>query len=86
MKSKRVEFRLPEGFSTPEGMTVGEDFDAVSTYRIKADGNVCLVMLGDTKMPGYDDKDASGGERPDYSEAAKKMASSGMNDNDGDET
>ncbi len=84
MKSKRVEFSLPEGFQIPEGLTTGEEFDAVSTYRLKPDGTVCLVMLGDVKMPGYDDKAKD--DRPSYQTAAKDMMASRMDDNDGDET
>lgn len=85
MKTKRVEFALPDNFSVPEGMTAGEDFDVVCTLRLKPDGSVCLVMLGDTQMPGYNDVKGVSNDRPDYSGAAKQMAGSG-NDEDGDET
>ena len=55
--AKRIEFRPPTG-SVPEGLTAVEDFDSVCTFRVKANGDICLVMLGDTQMPGY-------GEKPD---------------------
>lgn len=63
MMTKRVEFKAPDGV-VPEGTMAGEEFDAVSTYRVKDNGTICLVMLGDTKMPGYDDAAAS--HKPEY--------------------
>ena len=66
---KKVEFVPPQGFTLPEGTQAGEDFDLVCTFRVK-DNKICLVQLGDTKMPGYDKGRES---RPDYSEYAKPM-------------
>lgn len=57
MQGKLVEFKPPEGFVLPEGVGSGGEFDMVSTFRVKPDGNICLIQLGDTKMPGYSDKD-----------------------------
>jgi len=62
MKSQRVEFRPPAG-SVPEGVQANEEFDMVCSFRVKDDGNVCLVMFGDEQMPGYDSKSTS---RPAY--------------------
>ena len=59
----------------PEGMTSGEDFDAVCTFRVGMDGTVCLVQMGDAKMPGYNGKrDES---KPGYADYAKGMTASG---------
>lgn len=55
----------------PEGMGQGEEFDAVCTFRIKNDGTVCMVQMGDAKMPGYDGKDTD--SKPGYSEYSKQM-------------
>lgn len=63
MMAKRVEFRPPNG-STPEGLTEGEEFDSVCTFRVKKNGDICLVMLGDTQMPGYDDSATE--HKPEY--------------------
>lgn len=54
---KRVEFKAPEGFSVPEGKQAGDTFEEVGTFKIKPDGTLCLVEIGDVKLLGYDDKD-----------------------------
>lgn len=53
--SHRIEFRPPDG-AVPEGLTAGEEFDSVCTFRVKDSGEICLVMLGDAQMPGYGEK------------------------------
>jgi len=55
----------------PEGMTSGEDFDAVCTFRIGTDGTVCLTQMGDAKMPGNDGKGRE--SKPGYADYAKGM-------------
>lgn len=49
----------------------GDEFDSVCTFRVKNNGTVCLVMLGDAKMPGYDSKEPM--QRPGYGDMAKQM-------------
>lgn len=71
---KRVEFTAPKGV-VPEGTSSGEEFDLVCTFRVKDSGQVCLTMMGDSKMPGYGDHDDS---KPGYEKEAKEVASSGM--------
>lgn len=62
-------FKPPQGV-VPEGTQVGDTFDLVSTFRLEGDGNVCLTVMGETKMTGYDnDKEA----KPVYREEAKAM-------------
>lgn len=51
---KRVEFTPPAGFGTPEGTQAGDTFEAMATFQLKKDGRMCLVAIGDHKMPGYD--------------------------------
>jgi hypothetical protein len=72
MKNGKVEFTPPTG-ATPEGTEAGKEFDLVCTFRVKDDGDVCLVMMGDTKMEGYDEK----AERPSYRKYAKGMMDEG---------
>lgn len=62
MTTKRVEFTPPDGV-VPEGAEAGEEFDAVCTFRVKDSGDICLIQLGETKMPGYD---SSPQYKPDY--------------------
>lgn len=64
MMAKRVEFTPPAGV-VPEGTMPGEEFDAVTTYRVKEGGTICAVMIGDVKMPGYDDNGRAA-HKPEY--------------------
>jgi len=66
---KRIEFTPPKGV-VPEGTKAGEEFDAVCTFRVKPDGDVCLVMLGDEKMPGYGERDRG---KPSYKDEHEAM-------------
>jgi len=76
MKSKPVEFGIPEGFTAPEGVEAGEDFDLVCSLRMKAGGTLCLTKLGDVEMPGYKDKDEK--QRPEYGQARQMMTGESM--------
>jgi hypothetical protein len=69
---KKVEFQPPKG-AVPEGHEAGEDFDMVCTFRVKDNGSCCLVVMGETKMPGYDDK----AKPADYREYSKGMMADG---------
>lgn len=51
--SERIEFKPPQGV-VPEDVTAGDTFDLVTTYRVKSNGEICLVQMGDVKMPGYE--------------------------------
>ncbi len=76
---KRVEFQPPQNV-VPEGTKDGEEFDLVCTFRVKGQ-NVCLVQLGDEKMPGYSDKDKPAGKASYADEHAAMTASGGGNGN-----
>lgn len=54
--SERVEFQAPKGV-VPDDIKPGDTFDLVSTYRLKPSGEICLIQIGETKMPGYDEDD-----------------------------
>lgn len=56
---KRVEFAPPKGFAVPEGTTEGQRFESMATFQVKKNGDLCLVAIGDSKMPGYEDKKES---------------------------
>ena len=73
--SDRVEFKPPKGV-VPEDVQAGDTFDLVSTYRVKDNGEICLVQIGDTKMEGYDEdeyKEKSQKTRQDYGEVMSAM-------------
>lgn len=61
---KRVEFKAPEGFTLPEGKQAGDTFEEVATFKIKPDGSLCLVELGDVKMPGYGEDTSDDAQYP----------------------
>lgn len=61
---KRVEFRPPAGFAVPEGSTeAGQEFESMAKFRVKANGQLCLIAIGDHPMPGYGNKDYMRGMR-----------------------
>lgn len=76
MKSKQVEFMPPQGFTVPEGVSPGDSFDLVCSFKMKDSGMICMTELGDTKMPGYDDKQE---ERPSYGKYSEEMMAQGNN-------
>lgn len=70
---KKVEFKPPAGFAVPEGSNEsGQEFEAMATFRVKANGQLCLVAIGDNPMPGYDTKDYTRNERDEGGEVAAK--------------
>jgi hypothetical protein len=70
MKQK-VEFYPPDGFAPPE--VEDGKFDLVCTFESRPDGSLCLTMLGDTPMPGYEGKGENG--KPSYSKYTQDMQS-----------
>lgn len=59
MKQRKVEFMPPKDFQLPEGSnTPGDEFSMLCDFRVTPTG-VCLVKMGDTEMPGYDEKGES---------------------------
>lgn len=71
----KVRFPFPPGFTSPEGIQPGDTFDVVCTIKPEADGMGCLVKLGDTPMPGYDEDDHNRDKpKPDYGEYARGIA------------
>lgn len=66
--SPKVEFPPPKGFVPPEGSEAGKPFDVVCTFEVR-DGKLCLKVLGETEMPGYNgDREES--PPPDYKDMA----------------
>lgn len=70
MTAKRIEFPAPQGLTLPEGLKAGDTFDKLSTFRLKPNGSMCLVKIGDTPMPGYGDKNTA------YKDIAKEAGES----------
>lgn len=59
---KLIEFKPPPGL-VPEGAEEGTEFEEVATFRVKQNGHICLVMVGEHQMPGYDAKEKNYGEK-----------------------
>lgn len=72
---KKVRFPVPADFSIPEGTETGGTFDAVCTFRLEKDNQVCLTVMGDAKMPGYDEKGEPRAKKQDYSGYVQSMNS-----------
>lgn len=68
---KAVEFTPPKGFVGPEGKESGDTFESMATFKIKSNGRMCLVAIGDHKMPGYD-KDKESTYRDEGGEVASR--------------
>lgn len=83
--SERVEFKAPKGV-VPEDVAAGDTFDLVSTYRLKPDGQICLVQIGDHKMAGYEEdeyeQDTKNKNRASYGDVMASMHSA-MSDQGG---
>lgn len=76
-KSKRIEFDLPEGFTIPDGLSEGKEFESLATVKLKKDGSACLVALDGYRMPGYKEEDESAPDSDDKRSYAQ-AASDGM--------
>lgn len=75
--SKKIEFKPPPEYKAPEGKQSGDEFEDVATFKIKPDGTLCLTMIGDIEMPGYDNKAEDKVEsRPDSTEFVQRMTGS----------
>lgn len=78
-RGEKVEFVPPKGFKPPEGDK--QEFDLVCTFRKQEDGFLCMTMLGDTEMPGYDEKSRSSqtekDNKPSYGEYSKDIMAAG---------
>lgn len=56
---KRIEFKIPAGLTVPEGTEAGGQWQEMATFRLKKNGQMCLVAIGEHKMPGYEAQDES---------------------------
>lgn len=70
----KIEFKPPPGL-VPEGSEDGTEFEEVATFRVKANGDICLVAIGEHQMPGYDGKNSH-----DYGEKAGSRYVEKMNE------
>jgi hypothetical protein len=58
-----LEFDAPKDFIAPEGISEGESFEEICTLKLKANGKLCLVKLGDAPLDdGKDDHDEDDSE------------------------
>lgn len=70
--AKRIEFKLPEGFVQPEGVSKNGQFEALATIQLKDDGKACLVAVDGYRMPGYQEEDSDEDDGKSYSQAASE--------------
>lgn len=57
----KLEFKAPAGLA-PEGSEEGTEFEEVATFRVKKNGMICLVAIGDHQLPSYDKSEHEYGE------------------------
>lgn len=50
---KLIEFKIPAGLTVPEGTAEGGTWDEMATFRLKPNGQMCLVAIGEHKLAGY---------------------------------
>lgn len=51
-ESEYPEFPAPAGFAIPEGKMEGDTFDAVSTFKVKEGGILCLTAVEGNPVEG----------------------------------
>ena len=51
-------FALPEGYTLPDGIKEGDEFNEIASFKIE-DGKVKVLTLGEKKFPVVSDKKAS---------------------------
>lgn len=61
---KRIEFKIPKGLTAPEGTQAGDQWQEMATFRMKPNGMMCLVAIGEHKMPGYENGKSDESESP----------------------
>ncbi len=72
MKSKHIEFTLPENCELPEGGD--KEFDMVCSFKAIGGRAVVMTKFGDCTLPEYNGED--GEHRPDYGNMAQGIAHS----------
>lgn len=56
-------FPVPEGFQLPEGVSEGQDFDAVGTFSL-SEGKLMLKAVEDAPIEGYEPEAEGEDEAP----------------------
>lgn len=76
--SKKIEFTVPEGYSFPEGIKEGDQFQELVTLQYKGQRNVCVYGINEIPMPGvgkdedgYPDKNGDGKQNYDMNYRSK---------------
>ena len=50
MSASYPEFKTPSGYIVPEGLNEGETWEDIATFRLKANGQMCVVKIGDSAI------------------------------------
>jgi len=51
------EFQPPESYILPEGLKDGETFEDIAQFKLKSNGKICLVKIGDAPILDEGKKD-----------------------------
>ena len=69
MKQKEIEFKAPEGMEVPQGLAVGETFEAMATVKLGEDGELYLTELDGMPLSSEsEDMEEEMGSEEDMSE------------------
>jgi hypothetical protein len=71
MSASYPEFSTPSGYILPEGVQEGETFEDIARFRVKANGKICLVKIGDSTLS----EDGKSDQEPDDIGSADGMTS-----------
>lgn len=84
-EDKYPEFSVPEGFTPPEGSDGGREFEGLGRFKIKENGNMCLVAVDGfpvTSVVATTDEEPIPGDQPSEFEnallAGMETADNGM--------
>jgi hypothetical protein len=72
MRTKPVEFKVPEEVSTQVGAAPeGTRLELMTSYAVKDDGRWCIVSIEGVPMPGYDAAGNPTGGKEEHMEAGE---------------
>jgi hypothetical protein len=50
MSASYPEFKTPSDYIVPEGLNEGEIFEDICTLKLKSNGQLCIVKIGDSAI------------------------------------
>jgi hypothetical protein len=79
-----ISFKIPKGYSAPEGVKEGVEFSEIATFKFEGD-EMMILTIGQDKTPILSRDDRSKAEKPKGAKAAIKEQLSSLEDKKGSE-